>query len=344
MPTATFSRRNVSRRQASSDIEQDQPTQKRGREVVDDEDDEEPPRLRVNGVKKEKKATSSRQVTRQSQRDENQDDGEDDDDRIDVDNFHDQALGRVDLPKLLGLSKEWQQMEKQVQQNWNDIVDVAASVADAAEGADADAGLAELDSTIKELIDIGVEMKAHEDSIDDIYQKLGRGDSIVNSIDRYHKGVKTRMNEYAKKTTRQKYAKSEAYTRFKHGIFEVQNPDTAIPPISEFIPREDGDDSDDEDELEMGGVTQSYTCPITLTPLVDPMTSQVCGHSFSEEAIRQTFRGSPSVPKKCPASGCNKSFKLTDLRRDTALAKKVRNWNRRNQRAADRDDAEEIVE
>ena len=36
---------------------------------------------------------------------------------------------------------------------------------------------------------------------------------------------------------------------------------------------EDGDDSDDEDELEMGGVTQSYTCPITLTPLVDPMTS-----------------------------------------------------------------------
>lgn len=74
-------------------------------------------------------------------------------------------------------------------------------------------------------------------------------------------------------------------------IQEVQNPDTAIPPMSEFIPRgtdgiymsfavyahpsvpEDGDDSDDEDELEMGGVTQSYTCPITLTPLVDPMTS-----------------------------------------------------------------------
>jgi hypothetical protein len=40
-------------------------------------------------------------------------------------------------------------------------------------------GLAELDLIIKDLIDVGVEMKAHEDSIDDIYQKLGRGDSIV---------------------------------------------------------------------------------------------------------------------------------------------------------------------
>lgn len=32
---------------------------------------------------------------------------------------------------------------------------------------------------MKDLIDIGVEMKAHEDTIDDIYQKLGQDDSIV---------------------------------------------------------------------------------------------------------------------------------------------------------------------
>jgi SUMO ligase MMS21 Smc5/6 complex component len=71
---------------------------------------------------------------------------------------------------------------------------------------------------------------------------------------------------------------------------------------------------------------------------------QICGHSFSEEAIRQSFRGSTSVAKKCPTSGCNKSFKLTDLKPDPALAKKVKNWNRRNQRAAEDVDAEEIVE
>jgi len=32
---------------------------------------------------------------------------------------------------------------------------------------------------MKDLIDIGVEMQAHEGSVDDIYQKLGQGESIV---------------------------------------------------------------------------------------------------------------------------------------------------------------------
>ena len=37
---------------------------------------------------------------------------------------------------------------------------------------------------------------------------------------------------------------------------------------------EDGDESDDED-IEVGGVTQDYKCPLTLTTLVDPLTSYV---------------------------------------------------------------------
>lgn len=137
MPTASFSRRNASRRQASSDIEEDQLTQRRRREAVDDEDEE--PRRRMNGVKKEKKASSSRQTARNGDNKDDNDNGEDEDGRIDVENFHDQPLSRADLPKLQGLSKDWQQMGKQVQQNWNVIADVAASVADAAEGADAEA-------------------------------------------------------------------------------------------------------------------------------------------------------------------------------------------------------------
>jgi hypothetical protein len=37
---------------------------------------------------------------------------------------------------------------------------------------------------------------------------------------------------------------------------------------------ESGDASDDDD-IEVGGVTQDYKCPITLTPLEDPLTSYV---------------------------------------------------------------------
>ena len=36
---------------------------------------------------------------------------------------------------------------------------------------------------------------------------------------------------------------------------------------------ESGDDSDDDDDVQVGGVTQDYKCPITLTMLVDPLTS-----------------------------------------------------------------------
>lgn len=36
---------------------------------------------------------------------------------------------------------------------------------------------------------------------------------------------------------------------------------------------EPGDASDDDDDVEVGGVTQDYRCPLTLTPLQDPLTS-----------------------------------------------------------------------
>jgi len=36
---------------------------------------------------------------------------------------------------------------------------------------------------------------------------------------------------------------------------------------------EDGDDEDEDDDLEIGGATQNFNCPLTLTPLVNPVTS-----------------------------------------------------------------------
>lgn len=153
-----------------------------------------------------------------------------------------------------------------------------------------------------------------------------------------------------------------------------------MPPITDFIPKglcnfpsfrersvlmgvpEDGDDSDDDDEVEMGGVTQDYKCPLTLTPLVDPVTSlallhscfvcpltvhslrNVCGHSFSEAAIRESFRSARGGSIKCPASGCTRSFTLANCKPDKELAKKVKAWERRARRQEEDDDAEEVIE
>ena len=48
-----------------------------------------------------------------------------------------------------------------------------------------------------------------------------------------------------------------------------------MPPVSEFFEREDGDDSDEDEDIVVGGVTQDYRCPLSLTIMVDPITSCV---------------------------------------------------------------------
>lgn len=143
----------------------------------------------------------------------------------------------------------------------------------------------------------------------------------VEVVDSYTKAAKANVASYKKKTTRQKYAKTEAYVAFRSAIWvralpavifffpetrlfvqESQHPGTPMPPITEQIPRgayasrraqmtkpseeiyivpEQGDNSDEDDDLEIGGVTQNYLCPITLTLLVDPYTSYVHAPCFS---------------------------------------------------------------
>ncbi|KAG5650963.1 hypothetical protein H0H81_010401 [Sphagnurus paluster] len=341
MSVATSSRRKASKRQASSDIEDERPSQSRADEQVEDDEDEPQARRRAtNGVKKEKKLDISRkQNTREVGED---DDDEDDDGRIDVENFHDQPLSRADAAKLQGLGRDWNNIAKHVRPNWRVVGDVAVALAEVGEGEDVVNGLVELDDIMKNLIDIGAEMDSHEKVLDEIAQKILQGQEVDDTADRYKEGVLVELRDYRNKTTRQKYAKSEEYASFKSAIWEVQQPDKGMPPITDFIPKEDGDDSDDDDELEMGGVNQNYNCPITLTLLVKPVTSKVCNHSFSHDAIMQSFRGSPSV--KCPAAGCTKKFARTDLVPDKDLEKRVKAYERRARRAAENSDAEEIID
>ena len=52
-----------------------------------------------------------------------------------------------------------------------------------------------------------------------------------------------------------------------------------MPPLTNFFEKEVGDESDSDDELEIGGQTQDYKCPITLSLLKDPLTAYVLSPS-----------------------------------------------------------------
>ncbi|EGN92140.1 hypothetical protein SERLA73DRAFT_99710 [Serpula lacrymans var. lacrymans S7.3] len=343
MPTASSSRLKSSarsRRVPSSDgIEEDglsqQPTQDDVDEGGSSSEEEQQPRRK--SVKKEKNA---------KKRGPQVEDDNEDDDRIDVRNFRDQPLDRKDGAKLHGIAQDWEMTRKQAHQGSFGLVnDVAISLADVMDGDQAEEALAEVDIIMRDLLDIEQEMISHEETLDGIYQRLSQGEAIEGVLDMYEKGVKTQLNDFRKKTSRQKYSKNERYTKFKQGVYEVQHPGEAIPPINEFIPKEDADDSDDDDDLEVGGMTQDYKCPITLTILINPVTSQICGHSFSANAIRE-FLGNTRKAKKCPASGCNKEISLGDLKPDKELEKKVKIAARRLRREEDDsdEDVDEVIE
>lgn len=71
----------------------------------------------------------------------------------------------------------------------------------------------------------------------------------------------------------------------------------------------------------------------------------ICGHSFSANAIKSTFR-TPNSLNKCPATGCTKSFRLVDCKPNKDLAKKVKAHRRRmeRERELELNDVEEVVD
>ncbi|KIM65946.1 hypothetical protein SCLCIDRAFT_424609 [Scleroderma citrinum Foug A] len=250
-----------------------------------------------------------------------------------------------DGTKLHGIAQDWELIRKQIHlSSFSLVKDVSISLADVMEVGQSAQALDEVDTIMRELLDIDKEMLSHEETLKELHQKLMVGERVEDVMDKYENAVTDILNQYRSKTSRQKYGSSEVYTQFKQGIFEVQNPGIPIPPISEFIPREDGDASDDEDDLEVGGVTQDYKCPISLTTLVNPMTSKVCGHSFSGAVIQDYLKKAGKDGISCPAAGCTKRLTMAALKHDKDLEKKVRIAERNRQRQEEDSDDAEVIE
>lgn len=108
-------------------------------------------------------------------------------------------------------------------------------------------------------------------------------------------------------------------------------------PLTRFA--EDGDDDSDDDEIEIGGATQNFTCPLTLTMLEEPMTSKACKHSYSKAAIFE-YLGTSVMGKKCPASGCQQTISRNTLREDPKLGRRVRDAARRQEARKEKQAAE----
>ena len=109
-----------------------------------------------------------------------------------------------------------------------------------------------------------------------------------------------------------------------------------MPPLQDFIPAEAGDEGEDDD-FAVGGMMQDFKCPLTMTLLSEPVTSSVCRHSYSKEAIQSYLEQCQRKREraKCPKAGCDKTISAATLREDRDLEKRVRGHKRRMEQRED---------
>ncbi|KAF9572529.1 hypothetical protein EC968_009753 [Mortierella alpina] len=88
-----------------------------------------------------------------------------------------------------------------------------------------------------------------------------------------------------------------------------------------------GADEDEDEDMEIvvsaAASVQELKCPITTNFLEDPVTSSVCKHSFSREAIISLIRSGGRSSSLCPVHGCNRPVTVEMLQPNKALARKV---------------------
>ncbi|KAF6757471.1 hypothetical protein DFP72DRAFT_1065769 [Ephemerocybe angulata] len=346
MPTASSSRRRpANRRQNSEDIEMDRPTQTQAMDDVESDDDApRPTRRNAKQPAAKGKGKSVKKSDSDNEADEEEDE-DDEDDIIDVEAFRDQPIQKTQAHVLPGLETDWDTIDKIIRQNWTVLERIGVGLADAAEDDNEPEEIAELDTIMRELVDISAKFRNNGSVLNEMYQKIQQGDQIDDAMERYKNGVVERNEAYAAKTSRQKYSKVPEYVDFKSAIWSALHPDTPMPPLTNFIEKEEGDDSDDDD-LEIGGQTVDYKCPITLTLLKDPLTSAACGHSFSAAAIRASF-DNPNKAMKCPAAGCRQLLTLSQCKPNPKLAQRVKAYERRIARQEEKDDDsddEEVID
>ncbi|KAG8737838.1 hypothetical protein FRC10_007765 [Ceratobasidium sp. 414] len=305
-------------------------------------------------VKSEKGAREStaRRVSRQESRQDDvdmevQQEGEDEATKLErvlasIANYPDQPLEGVQEDKIRVLGSDLRVHDQLYSQAIEAMSDTAVMLADALPAGEdpfENEEILKIKASLLELLDMQHFSALHLDALDaDVRRPVGSGRKIVDPATIFNTGVEKRTESYKSQTARQKYGKSKAFKTFIEAIWESGHSE-AMPPVIQFLPREDGDPEDSDDDMEVGGVTQDYKCPITLQIYINPLTSYVpfsdlrrievsdshgrtvCGHTFSADGIKEFLKGKTS--DRCPGTGCNQHISMSVLKLDKGIQKKA---------------------
>lgn len=110
------------------------------------------------------------------------------------------------------------------------------------------------------------------------------------------------------------------YYEMRKNIWQLHH-DTNLPNLakeySDYVANED------DEELVVEETKESFKCLLTKQYYENPVTSKVCHHSFSRDAIYQVFANSDTRKIKCPIPACAHQFTKQDLVPDEVLARRT---------------------
>jgi len=201
------------------------------------------------------------------------------------------------------------------------LVDTAVALEDSSDRAtsdregDEDLLLVNLETLLKSYLDQKHLLEHSHDLLRGFERRLASGQDVVDILASFQEESRTERERWNGLSDYAKYGKSPQYSDFREQVWAVHH-STPCPAMSSYLSRvrPDGEeDDDDTSDIEMGGQTLEYKCPITLKPFEEAIASKKCKHKYSGAAIRehiQAHRGRA----QCPVDGCAESITLGDLR------------------------------
>ncbi|KAI9098045.1 zinc-finger of the MIZ type in Nse subunit-domain-containing protein [Phlyctochytrium arcticum] len=182
--------------------------------------------------------------------------------------------------------------------------------------------MANLSESLKQFLDVQAEFEATRQILKQMNSELSVNHATVEDnqlVNAFNEKYEAFQQLYATKTDEEKYHGSEDYVEYQRRLWEKTHPGKPF--------TLNASNEEEDDELEIVSQNESMICPITRSYLDDPVTSQVCRHSYSSEAItahiKISQRNNHNSRAECPVAGCNKYVQLSDLRVNKSLARIV---------------------
>ncbi|SGY85641.1 BQ5605_C009g05767 [Microbotryum silenes-dioicae] len=179
----------------------------------------------------------------------------------------------------------------------------------------------------RHLLDKLAEIDIRTKTLSEMRQKLAQRHVFTNLYDQYEQEVQILLEAYGLQTPRQKYLDNQLWKSFRALLWEQLYDGKPVPNLKRFIPSQAGDEDDSDDEIEIGAQSSDFKCPLTLTLLTDPVTSNKCPHSYSRAAfVEFVAKGK----QNCPVHGCPvKDMTMEHVHEDLGLKRRVEAHKRR---------------